>query len=1029
MDAEAQARQDFLEEAVEYCDQLESALLGVADSGVDLQQLDAAARAAHSIKGGAAMMGFNPLSRTAHSLEDYLKILQARSQQLEIDTQLETLLLGGVDCLREIGEQYRQGNQPQQEWLDHQTHQIFEPLQERLGELTEADETALLSNEEQSDVADLLFGSGVEDCLQRLKDQVEMLAPNELAEELKTTSDELADFGRMIECTAFTSFCESVKQHVAEISPEKVTSLARSAIAQWERSQALIQLGRYDHLPTALDTSEVTAEDTDWEEWDIPDFDEFDASELAELQQEAEQYDISETIETQNLEFDSSQQPVESSDSSEAVETENLELDSSQQPVETSESSEDLEFEEIDFDSEEIAELQEEIEQFQFSEQAEATTQAEQTSVEPNLATAEETQETVAENSQATETQAQAATTPSQREETTVRVSVEQLARINTLFSRLILERERLNSRMKELEKFVSLSKSRTQQLEQANAQLRKWYDQLNSESNNVSHQLQTASQNSQNTEGFDTLEMDRYSDLHLLFQEQIETIVQLQEVTNDIEVSSREVSELMGDLNFTTSDLQQGITKVQTRPFSEAVKRFRRVIRDLSLQHDKPVALDIQGENTLIDRAAFEALSAPLNHLIRNAFDHGIEDLQTRTARGKPKQGTITLNAVNRGNKTTISISDDGGGIDQEKIKDRLEKMGTSRKELSEISDQELLDAIFAPGFSTADRVTELSGRGVGMDVVRTNLEKIRGEIDIDTKPGEGTTFNISFPLSLSIARVVIAESSGVVFALPVEVVQAFAPFNEEIEQSREMFWSDGTIPVFTLEQWCRFNRPIKPFEMEGTATLDRPTVIVVNYYGQSQGIKIDRFWQEQEVALRSVDSPLPLPPGVTGSTVLGDGRPIPLVDPTQLLNWLQQPQTEHEETRDVAADISSETILIVDDSIHVRRYLASALEKAGYQVEQAKDGQEAVDKIFNGLPVQAAICDIEMPRLDGYGVLGEIKGHPDFKHLPIAMLTSRGNEKHRQLAMKLGASAYFSKPYNEQELLNTLASMMQSE
>ncbi|PSO50978.1 MAG: hypothetical protein BRC33_01720 [Cyanobacteria bacterium SW_9_44_58] len=615
-----------------------------------------------------------------------------------------------------------------------------------------------------------MFGSGVEDCLKRLKEQVEILPPHELAQELKTTSDELADFGRMIECVAFTSFCESVKQHVAETSPEKVASLARSAIAQWELSQALIQLGRYDHLPTAFDASEVAAEDTDWEEWDIPDLlDEFNPSEFAELQQEAEQYNTSEQVETENLNFDSSQ------------------LTGSQQQVESSQSSEEVEIENIDFDSSELAELQQEIEQFPFSEEAEteSATQAE---------------ETVPDNNQTTDTQAQPAATPSQREETTVRVSVEQLARINTLFSRLILERERLNSRMKELEKFVSLSKSRTQQLEQANTQLRKWYDQLNlSENNHVSHQLQTASQNAQNTEGFDTLEMDRYSDLHLLFQEQIETIVQLQEVTNDIEVSSREVSELMGDLNFTTSDLQQGITKVQTRPFSEAVKRFRRVIRDLSLQYDKPVSLEIQGENTLIDRAAFEALSAPLNHLIRNAFDHGIEDLQTRVARGKPKQGTITLSAVNRGNKTTISISDDGGGIDREKIKDRLEKMGTSRSELGDISDRELLDAIFAPGFSTADRVTELSGRGVGMDVVRTNLEKIRGEIDIDTKLGEGTAFNISFPLSVSIARVVIAESSGVVFALPVEAVQAFAPFSQAIDASREMFWNDGTIPVFT--------------------------------------------------------------------------------------------------------------------------------------------------------------------------------------------------------------------------------------
>lgn len=950
MDTEEQARHDFLIEAIEYCEQLESALLGMADIGIDLQKFDAAARAAHSIKGGAAMMGFQPLSRTAHSLEDYLKILQARSQKLEIDTELETLLLKGVDCLREIGEQYRRGKEPAADWLEAQTQGTFEPLHQRLGELTEADETALLSKEENADVADLLFGTGVEESLQRLKGLMAMLPPDELREELQTTTDELADFGRMIECEPFVSFCKSVKAHLEEIPLDQVNSLAESAIAQWERSQALIQLGRYDHLPTTLDTSEITSEEITFDDWEVPDLDDFEASELEELQTELEASDFLE---------------IQESDFLDTVLTEELPT-----PI-------------------------------------------------PARSTIE----------------LEAPPIPTQQEDTTVRVSVQQLARINTLFSRLILEREMLNSRVGQLEDFVRLSRSRTQQLEQANLHLRKWYDQLNLESVTVSNA------SSSETEDFDSLEMDRYSDLHLLFQEQMETIVQLQEVTTDIEVSSREVSQAMGDLNFTTSDLQRGITKVQTRPFAEAVKTFPRVVRDLSVQYDKPVKIVIQGENTLIDRAAFEALSAPLNHLLRNAFDHGIEDPETRLSRSKPKQGTITLQAINQGNRSVISISDDGGGIDREKIKARLRKMGTTAKELQTISDQELLSAIFTPGFSTAEQVTELSGRGVGMDVVRTNLEKIRGEINVQTEPGKGTTFTISFPLSLSIGRVVIVESAGVIFALPVEVVKSFARY--ENQDQGEIVWNGETIPVVSVEKWSRFNRPIKSLSMEGSPTLDRATVLIFEDQGTFRGLQVDRFWREQEVALRSVDSPIPLPPGVTGATVLGDGRPIPLVNPVQLVRWLEEVDVKTSEesnlvnseimTEDAIFDligyeepIVEETILIIDDSIHVRRYLAMALEKAGYQVEQAKDGREAVEKILSGLPIKAAICDIEMPRLDGYGVLGEIKSHPDYKHLPIAMLTSRGNEKHRKLAMKLGASAYFSKPYNEQELLTTLASLI---
>jgi len=959
MDAEQQARQNFLDEASDYCNQLESALLGLADaSTVDLEKLQQAARAAHSIKGGAAMMGFNPLSRTAHSLEDFLKILQARYHNDSIETEIETLLLQAVDCLRTIGEQYRAGQDPQSEWLQQQNSAIFTPLQERLGELTEADETALLSKEEETDVADSLFGTGVEDCLEGLKGQLDILSPTELAEQLQATTEELADFGRMIECQAFISLCESVKAHLSEVTAEQVPSLTRSAIAQWERAQALIQLGRYENLPTELDPSEITSEPIRELALDVANLDELDPGELTDLQEELQQVDFSET--------DSEPAEVASS------------VEQQQESATVSESPTELEF----------------------SVEAEPA---------QNVVSAE-----------------QSGTTSSQAEDTTVRISAQQLAQINTLFSRLILERETINSQLKQLQDYVGLANSRTRQLEQANNQLRKWYDQLNLEGAlegaTVSDQGSQPAQ-TESTQNFDPLEMDRYSDLHLLFQEHMETIVQLQEVTSDIEVSSREISQAMGELNFTTTDLQRSLTRAQTRPFIEGVRNFRRVIRDLSVEYDKPVALEIQGENTLIDRAAMEALSAPLNHLVRNAFDHGIEQMETRMQRGKPKQGKITLSAINQGNKSIVSISDDGGGIDLEKIKGSLKQLGTSQELLADFSEQELIQAIFDPGFSTAEQVTELSGRGVGMDVVNKNLQQIRGEINIDTQPGEGTTFYITFPISISIARATIVESHGLVFAIPVEAVQAFVRF-DTANESGHLNWNNETIPVSSLQPWVQFNCPTKPFEMEGTPTLNRPTALIVDYNGTWHGLRIDRFWQEQEVALRSVDSPVPLPPGVTGSTVLGDGRPIPLVDPSQLLHWLHQPATQTQQPVALEHQQSAigNTILIVDDSIHVRRYLAIALEKAGYQVEHAKDGREALDKIFSGLEIQAVICDIEMPRLDGYGVLSEIKGDPEWKQLPIVMLTSRGNEKHRQLAMKLGASAYFSKPYNEQELLTTL-------
>jgi chemosensory pili system protein ChpA (sensor histidine kinase/response regulator) len=516
-------------------------------------------------------------------------------------------------------------------------------------------------------------------------------------------------------------------------------------------------------------------------------------------------------------------------------------------------------------------------------------------------------------------------------------------------------------------------------------------------------------------------------------------------------------------------------------RPLSDLVGRFSRALRDLSLQYGKLVELKVYGKGTLIDRSILEALSDPLMHLVRNAFDHGIEDPTTRQAQGKPRSAVIEIKAAHRGNQTIISVSDDGNGINLNKIRARAEAMGLDAGLLAAASEDELLSLIFEPGFSTADKVTALSGRGVGMDVVRNNLKLIRGDIRVDTAPGRGTTFTLTVPFTLSVARVLLVESNGMLLAFPTDVIEEMLLLHPEqvltTPGSEVLNWEGEMVPLTRLGTWLKFYCPRRHSVLEGVPSISKPTVLMISQGDQLQGLQVDRCWGEREVAIRQVEGAMEMPPGMSSACVLGDGKVVPLVDVGELLRWiascsrkgdagrgahedwgLANANSHHQKAnvapttfiesaqasaypnsvpntqslvpsfQPVSEVTQKDIILVVDDSINVRRFLALALEKAGYLVEQAKDGQDAVEKLLGGLHCCAVICDIEMPRLDGYGFLARIKSEPAFDDLPIAMLTSRTGDKHRQLAMTLGAAAYFSKPYNEQELLRTMKQLITS-
>ena len=1049
VDKAQQARLTFLTEAETYFEQIEAVLLSLKTADDRSNQINIAMRAAHSVKGTAAMMGFFCLSQIAHSLEDYFKILQAR--QLPIDSHLETLLLQVVDCLRMVRLRHCQELSVEPRWLAIYVEPILAQLNQRLGELTSEDEAWLLSTEAEEDLDVVIFTTSVEDCLDEFESDLARLSGEDLRQAMLAMAGRLSEFGLMAQLDAFVELCQAVYQRCAFAYPEALATIAHHALKIWKRSHSLVLLNRTERLPTQLNltdddiynglsdgVSEIVNSATD-EGIALP----------ADLLVEPAVFPDILGISPDNI-YGLENQPT----------TLDIAADISAGDISGLESS----FDARQAEPSRLEELQAKFEALQLAAAPEVKTPSPiERSGAPDShldipAVPEDHPRVI--DASADVSLVPLSEPPNRSEElnsgqtSMVRVAVEQLQQINNLFEALILNRNAINLRFGQLQSFSALMQERMAALASFNTELRRWYDRAATEGLgpeswapgnggrqggnlvSVSHsRVSTLGIGEDNSvaeaapTGLDALEFDRYSKLHLLAQEHMETMVKLEEVGCDIELGLNDMGQAISDLGFTSQALKTRITQTQMRSFAEIVGPFPRVVRDWSVQYGKPVNLKIEGEATLLEQFALDRLSDPLMHLLRNAFDHGVESPEIRQAQQKPAVGTITLRAANRGNRVVVRLSDDGGGIDLARVRDRIRQYNLPDEQVDGMSRQEVLSFIFEPGFSTTSKVTELSGRGFGMDVVRANLDQLHGDIQVDTKLGEGTTFTLSIPRSLSSLRVMLVEHNRLVFALPIDTVQEILRTSSLDAMDETLIWQDGLIPLIRLEDYWAVKYAARPLEMSDAPLINQPMVAVLGEGKYCYGLHIDCFWREQEVSIRPVSSPIPLPPGFSGITVLGNGHVVPLLDPMGLMEWiLKQPDSPPAENGLQTAgpipisQFNAAKILVVDDSIHARRYLAASLEKAGYLVDQAKDGREADDKLIGGLVIEAVICDIEMPRLDGYGVLEEPRERPDFSTLPIVMLTSRSSEKHRKLAMNLGATAYFSKPYNESALLQRL-------
>jgi len=495
-------------------------------------------------------------------------------------------------------------------------------------------------------------------------------------------------------------------------------------------------------------------------------------------------------------------------------------------------------------------------------------------------------------------------------------------------------------------------------------------------------------------------------------------------------------------------------LTQARMLPLGEVLNRFPRVLRDLSATYHKPVSLKLTGTSLLVDRAILEKLYDPLLHLLRNAFDHGIELSPVREQLGKPKEGQIEIRAYYKGNQTIIEIKDDGQGLNLDRIRNRAFELGwLSSDQLLAISPTRLFELIFEPGFSTAPQVSELSGRGIGLDVVRSQLQLIKGTVVVASSPRQGTTFKLCLPLTLTNTKLIICTAATTTLAIPLDTVEEIVtPRSDQIRQSgtqRFLYWREQIIPAHRLADLLNYACLIpevstaKSWSTAAAPKTAAAPMLILRQQDQLFAIEVEQLITEQELVVKSFGSLIDPPSYLYGCTSLGDGSLIPVIDSSALLAFEREQKTAETLTADapkrlmnghsqssiqkgatVIHSVQVTTILVVDDAVTLRRTLALSLERAGFRVLQARDGREAIDQCQRS-SVNLMICDIEMPNMNGFEFLSYRRQDSQISKIPIIMLTSRSNDKHRWLAMQLGATDYFTKPYLEQELLTAIKTL----
>lgn len=1033
------AYQFFIEEAPDLLQILETGLLTLRQEKSILKVHDLM-RAAHSLKGGSASVGLEAIEALAHRLETIFKALYG---DIEIDTDLESQLLQAYDCLRlPLTEQINTGYFDAEQALVA-AEPIFAQIEEGLGDALMQDDVYMPSSTELGvNMALSIFEVDVGQGLQHLALVAAHPQDYQVAGELRAQAEVFCGFAELLNQRSFGAIAESAIAAL-DVCPECALEILQLAIADFERCRQVILAGSsVEVCPAAALVAFANTTQIDSLFPAILDLESAIFSDLSSAEAIFGSSDLSST-EAPSLEaifgdFSdlSSAEVVAEAPSIEAIFGDFFapaEEEVSQPFTETPETLESAiqSIEQI-FESLPIPELTSPPAPLLVGEGSKTSS-----SREEKLGSLHQQNDAIASN-------------------LSVRVDSERLERMNNLVGELAINRNGLSLQNEQLQSTVKELLNRYGKVQNLVNQLRQRSDQMVVGTSNrsiaahpsfvsaltppwssvVAQETKAASPYSQ----FDSLELDSYGALHSQLQELLEEMMQLEEAVDDIKLFAKATDKTLEKQRQNMTQLRDELMWARMLPLNEVLSRFPRILRDLSTNYHKPAQLKLSGTSVLVDKGILEKLYDPLLHLLRNAFDHGIEAPEIRRQQGKSEQGQIQIRAYHRGSQTVIEVHDDGQGLNLERIRQRvLELDWLSAAQLTEISDARLAELIFEPGFSTASQVSELSGRGVGLDVVRLQLRSLKGSVTVSSSPKQGTTFTLKLPLTLTIANLLICLVGVTALAFPADSIEEIViPKTDQIKYSgsqRFLCWQEQIVPTYRLADLLEYACPLPQNpDSQAYGSIPSPAswakpMLVLRFGIQVFALEVEQLVTEQELVIKSFGEAIKPPDFTYGCTVLGDGSLVPVVDVAVLLETVvnQNSLKGNISINNSSPDLRSTktpTILVVDDAVALRRTLALTLEKAGFRVLQAPDGREAIKQLQQSA-VELVVCDVEMPNMNGFEFLSSRRQEPQ-SHIPIIMLTSRSNEKHRRLAMQLGASAYFTKPYIEQDFVKAIQDIL---
>ncbi len=530
------------------------------------------------------------------------------------------------------------------------------------------------------------------------------------------------------------------------------------------------------------------------------------------------------------------------------------------------------------------------------------------------------------------------------------------------------------------------------------------------------------------NGEKFDPLEFDRFTRLQELTRLMAESVNDVATVQHNLARDLDEGEKALAAQAQMTRDVQQDLMAIRMVPFASLSDRLYRVARLSAKENEKRVAFDITGGHVEVDRGVIERIAAPLEHLLRNAIVHGIEPAKQRVADGKAEAGALTLEVRPEGNEVVITLSDDGAGLNIERIREKAIGLGLMR-ENERLTDQQIGNFIFRSGFSTAGEVTTEAGRGVGMDVVMSEITALSGRVGTAFQRGKGTTFTIHLPLTLSVLQAVVLRLGGNYYGVPTMMVEQVQRLKADVlgasHATQVIEWQGTRYPFHHLGALLELGTGF-----DEAAAPPYGSVVLLRSGANRAAIQVDDIVGGQEIVIKNIGAQLARVPGVTGAAVLGSGETVLILNPVVLS------QRHIEALANATGDNTAgapgaaaeperqRSVLVVDDSLTVRKITGRLLSREGYIVLVAKDGVEALEKMRDQVP-DVMITDVEMPRMDGFDLTRSVRAEAAFKGLPIIMITSRTADKHRQHASELGVDVFLGKPYEESELLGHIATL----